>query len=146
MLIPKFDYGKQVRVIRNIRSDSHAAQQKKGEVLVRRGDTGFIRQSGYFQQDQIIYQVHFLTINKIYGCKESELIDAEIPWQANLFEYGDSASLAISLSIAGEVIASKGQQVQILSVDRQQTSAINYRIQINEHDLIVPERALSVIC
>ncbi|MGL1959284.1 MAG: nitrogen fixation protein NifZ [Colwellia sp.] len=142
MLIPKFKYGKEVRVIKNIRNDSNTAQQKKGEMLVRRGNTGFIRQSGVFQQDQIIYQVHFLDIDKVYGCKESELIAAETPWLANIFEYGDQANLTIALSVEGERIGNKGQLVDVLSVDRTQPSEINYRILIGEHDVMVPERAL----
>lgn len=142
MLIPKFEYGKEVRVIRNIRNDSNLGQQKKGEMLVRRGTTGFVRQSGYFQQDQIIYQVHFLGADKIIGCKESELTDAATPWLANMFEYGDKANLTLGLTVKGVLIGNKGDLVDVLAVDRTVDTEISYRIQIGEHDVIVPQRAL----
>lgn len=142
MLFPKFDYGTEVRVIRNIRNDTYQGGQQKGELLVRRGTSGFIRHSGVYQQDQIVYQVHFLNSNQVVGCKESELILASEPWVFNQFEYGDKAQLAISLAVSGETIASKGDWVNILAVDRSLDTDIYYRIQLGEHDVMVPERAL----
>lgn len=142
MLNPKFDYGCEVRVIRNIRNDTYQGGQTKGEMLIRRGTTGFVRQSGVYQQDQIIYQVHFLTTNQIIGCKESELVLATLPWMDNKFEYGDSVLLNMNLAVAGEVVGTKGHQVSVLSVDRSDQADILYRIQLGEQDLMVPERAL----
>ena len=142
MLNPKFDYGCEVRVIKNIRNDTYQGGQTKGELLIRRGTTGFVRQSGVYKQDQIIYQVHFLENNQVIGCKESELILATIPWMNNKFEYGDSVLLNMSLQVAGEVIGSKGHQVNVLSVDRSNQADISYRIQLGSQDLMVPERAL----
>ncbi|MEI6894293.1 MAG: nitrogen fixation protein NifZ [Colwellia sp.] len=142
MLNPKFDYGCEVRVIKNIRNDTYQGGQTKGELLVRRGTCGFVRQSGVYKQDQIIYQVHFLETDIIIGCKESELTLASLVWVTNEFEYGDSARLKISLSVAGELVASKGELTKVLSVDRSDPQDILYRIQLGAHDLMVPERAL----
>ena len=89
-LTPKFDYGCEVRVIKNIRNDTYQGGQRKGELLERRGTVGFVQQSGVYKQDQIIYQVHFLESNQIIGCRESELILASTPWVNNKFEYGDA--------------------------------------------------------
>jgi nitrogen fixation protein NifZ len=142
MLQPKFEYGMEVRVIRNIRNDTHQGQHHKGALLVRRGRTGFVRQSGVYQQDQIIYQVHFLDSGSIIGCKESELIASSVPWFMNEFEYGDKANLAMGISVEGELVGVKGDVVDVLSVDRLVETDIRYRVQIGEHDVIVPERAL----
>lgn len=142
MLNPKFDYGCEVRVIKNIRNDTYQGGQTKGEMLIRRGVTGFVRQSGVYQQDQIIYQVHFLESNQVIGCRESELVLASDPWMDNKFEYGDDVLLNISLSVAGELVGQKGHRVNVLSVDRSNQADIFYRIQVGAQDLMVPERAL----
>lgn len=142
MLKPKFDYGCEVRVIRNIRNDTYQGGQTKGELLVRRGTTGFVRESGVYQQDTIIYQVHFLESNQVIGCKEKELTLAAEPWMDNKFEYGDLVFLNISLSVAGNVVGAKGHQVSVLSVDRSNQADILYRIQLGDQELMVPERAL----
>lgn len=142
MLEPKFEYGVEVRVIRNIRNDSNLGDQHKGELLVKRGSTGFIRHSGVYKQDQIIYQVHFLDTGAVVGCKETELIKASQPWISNRFEYGDKALLSTSLSVEGDKIAVKGDLVDVLGVDRGEETEIFYRIQIGMHDVMVPERAL----
>lgn len=137
---PKFDYGDKVRVIKNIRNDG-TLQGGRGELLVRRGTTGFIRHAGYFQQDQIVYQVHFLDTNQLVGCREGELASASDDWIYNEFEYGDKAQLTLALSVAGKRIANRGDIVSVLAVDRSKQQ-IHYRIQLDEYDLDVPERAL----
>lgn len=142
MLEPKYDYGCEVRVIKNIRNDTYLGGQTKGELLVRRGESGFIRQSGVYKQDQIIYQVHFLSSGQVIGCKEAELTLASLPWTDNKFEYGDAVKLNISLAVSGERVGSKGDSVNVLSVDRSDQQNILYRIQVCEQDLMVPERAL----
>ncbi|TXR53038.1 nitrogen fixation protein NifZ [Reinekea thalattae] len=140
---PLFDYGDEVRVIKNIRNDG-TLQGGRGQLLVRRGTTGFIRQAGYFQQDQIVYQVHFLDSNQLVGCRESELATASEDWIYNEFEYGDKAQLTLALSVAGERIANRGDTVSVLAVDRSKQQ-IHYRIQLIEHDIDVPARALTAV-
>lgn len=144
-LIPKFDYGCEVRVVDNIRNDTYLGGQTKGELLIRRGCTGFVRQSGVYKQEQIIYQVHFLEQDLTIGCKETELIDADIPWVNNKFEYGDQVKLNVALSVSGERVGEKDQQVHILAVDRSDLTKLYYRVQVGEHTLMVPEAALSKI-
>ena len=145
LLRPKYEYDTEVRVIRNIRHDTYGPDSRKGELLVERGTTGFIRHSGVFQQDQIIYQVHFLETNQIVGCRETELIPAEDYWVQNLFEAGDMALLNINLSYESSQIASKFDQVTIMGIDRSDQDNILYRIAINEIDFDIPERALTPV-
>lgn len=143
MISPKYDYGEEVRVIRNIRNDIHEQGDfKKGEVIIRRGTTGYVRQSGVYQQDQIIYQIHFLESGITVGCKETELIKASLSWQQNAFEYGDTATLVVAIGMEGSVIGQKGDEVKVIAVDRSDERKFTYRIQIKEYDVIVPESAL----
>ncbi len=143
MLNPKYEYGSAVRLITNVRNDGSFPGSMKGDMLVRRGEIGYIRQAGMHLQEQVIYQVHFMDRNLMIGCKEQELIDASLPWVANAFEYGDKAKLAVSLSSQGEILASKGSVVSVLAVLREQLDSVpEYRIQIGELDLVVPERAV----
>lgn len=140
---PRFDYGEHVRVIRNIRNDAHnQSVYKKGELLARRGTTGYVRQSGVYQQDQIIYQVHFLEEGITVGCREQELVKASLAWKPNAFEYGDTPALAVTIGMSGTVIGKKGDNVKVIAVDRSNTSNFEYRVQVGEHDVIVPESAL----
>ncbi|WP_220721325.1 nitrogen fixation protein NifZ [Agarivorans litoreus] len=141
----KFGYGCKVRVVENIRNDGSFPGCKKGALLVRRGATGYVRQSGYYLQDQIVYQVQFINRGLIIGCKEHELIDAELVWQPNQFEYGDKAALTLSLSQQGEVVAKKGSVVDVLAVRRKPKTDPCYRIQYGELDVEVPERALAAL-
>lgn len=141
----KFGYGCKVRVVENIRNDGSFPGCKKGALLVRRGATGYVRQSGVHLQNQIIYQVQFLNRGLTIGCKESELMDAELVWQPNQFEYGDKAALTLSLSQEGEIVANKGSVVSVLAVRRDARSMPSYRIQYGELDVEVPERALTQV-
>ncbi|GDY26092.1 MULTISPECIES: nitrogen fixation protein NifZ [unclassified Agarivorans] len=138
----KFGYGCKVRVVENIRNDGSFPGCKKGALLVRRGACGYVRQSGYHLQNNLIYQVQFINRGLTIGCKEAELIDAELVWQPNQFEYGDKAALSLSLSQEGEIVANKGSIVDVLAVRRKAKTSPSYRIQIGELDVEVPERAL----
>ncbi len=143
ILDAKFEYDTAVRIIRNIRNDSSLNDQRRGDLLMRRGEVGYIRHAGYFQQDQIIYQVHFLEQNIIIGCRETELISADEPWAYNEFEYGDRAQLKVTLQMEGEKIAQSGDTVAIISVEREDQENIFYRVQVHDKDILVPARALT---
>ena len=144
MLNPKYEYGSKVRVIHNIRNDGSFPGSLKGDMLIRRGEVGYVRQAGIFLQEEVIYQIHFLERDLMLGCKEKELMDAELPWVANDFEYGDKAKLAITLASQGEVLAPAGAIVSVLAVSREHLAAVpEYRIQYGELDVTVPERALT---
>lgn len=145
MTQPKYDYDTQVRVIRNIRNDSYGPDQRKGQLLIRRGTTGFIRNSGIYQQDQIIYQVHFIETDQIIGCREVELIPANDSWIQNKFEAGDTISLKINLQYRGTIIAKKRSQHKVMRVDRSDQHAILYHFNIMNMDFEVPESALKLV-
>ncbi len=144
ILNAQFSIDDQVRVIRNIRNDGSVAGVDKGAMLMRRGETGFVRHVGMFLQEQIIYQVHFLEHDVLLGCRENELISAEKPWRFNIFEYGDKARLTCPLRVKDKLIAERGDEVAILGVDRTSTD-IEYRVQLNEYEFWLAENRLRAI-
>jgi len=104
---PRFEIGKVVRVTRNVRNDGTFAGSEIGDLLVRRGSTGHVKNVGTFLQDQIIYSVHFLNEDKIVGCREEELIGEDEPWVPSKFEFRDKVHCNKCLAIDGEVIVEK---------------------------------------
>ncbi|MCI4185436.1 nitrogen fixation protein NifZ [Dickeya dianthicola] len=114
-MTPTFECGDAVRVVRALRNDGTFAGRARGELLVRRGSVGYVREWGVFLQDQIIYQVHFLDRDLIVGCRESELIDAERPWLAGDFQYGDRVHSVQPLAINGDIVVAANQQGEVLA-------------------------------
>lgn len=112
-----FAYGEEVRVIRAIRNDGTMPGFDRGEVLVRRGSTGFVREWGTFLMDQIIYQVHFLQGDLVVGCRLQELIPASQPWHAGMLQFGDVVTNLQPLSINGQVVVAAGDQGRIEGTD-----------------------------
>ena len=140
---PKFTFSDEVRVVRAIRNDGTVAGFAPGELLVRRGSTGFVRDWGVFLQDQIIYQIHFPQGDRVIGCREQELIRADDPWVENEYEFGDMIHAACPLALRGEVAIDQGQQGQILAVLRDpERGMVNYEVLFGDRLLLVPESAL----
>jgi nitrogen fixation protein NifZ len=115
---PKFEYGAEVRVLRNVRNDGTFPGAPTGALLVRRGSTGFVRDVGTFLQDQIIYTVHFLDIDRIVGCREEELQPADEPWTPSLFEAREKVSARVALGAGGRVLVQPGTIGEIARVLR----------------------------
>ncbi len=65
-----FDYGAAVRLVRTVHNDGSFPGKKRGDLLVRKGAIGHVRDIGSFLQDQVIYQVHFLELGYSVGCRE----------------------------------------------------------------------------
>ncbi|MBD1390715.1 nitrogen fixation protein NifZ [Neiella sp. HB171785] len=145
MIDAKYAYGTKVRLIANVRNDGSFPGKMKGDLLVRRGAVGYVQQAGLHLQEHVIYQVHFIDLNLIIGCKESELIDAADPWVDNLFEYGDRAQLTLTLASQGITLVEAGTIVSVLAVERDDPTNIHYRIQCGQLDVSVPARALCEI-
>lgn len=110
---PRYAFGDAVRVVRPLRNDGTVAGMKRGELLIRRGTIGYVREWGVFLQDQLIYQVHFLDSDRVVGCREQELIAADAPWNAGDFHYGDGVYSTRALAINGETVVAVGAQGHI---------------------------------
>ncbi|OSI65744.1 nitrogen fixation protein NifZ [Bradyrhizobium canariense] len=70
---PFFDYGDKVRANRTIRNDGTYVGKEIGEVLVKKGELGYVVSIGTFLQQFYIYAVEFLDSGYRVGMKRKEL-------------------------------------------------------------------------
>jgi nitrogen fixation protein NifZ len=138
----RFEYGAEVRVVRNIRNDGTFPGAATGALLVRRGATGVVRDVGTFLQDQIIYTVHFTGEDLMVGCRDRELIGIDEPWVPSRFEFGDKVAAALPLGIEGSVVAGKGEVGEVIKVLRDVAAGVAYHVRFPGRTLQVPETAL----
>ncbi len=139
----KYDFGDAVRVVRNIRNDGTFPGRVTGELLVRRGRVGYVKDVGVFLQDQIIYSVHFLDINRVVGCREQELISADDPWVDSAFDHRDKVAATKALAIDGEVKVEIGEVGEVLQVIRDAAPGVVYHVAFAAGVFAVPETALA---
>ncbi|WP_172150849.1 nitrogen fixation protein NifZ [Pseudomonas tumuqii] len=145
MSLPQFDYGAEVRLIRNVRNDGTYPGLETGALLIRRGALGCVYDVGSYLQDQLIYRVHFIAEGRVVGCREEELIPAAAPWIANLFEFRDNVVATCSLAVRGSVLVAKGQAGSIEKVLRDLPQGIEYHVHFgNGRVLQVPEASLAL--
>lgn len=137
----RYDYGDAVRVIRNVRNDGTFPGEKTGNLLVRRGSIGYVRDIGTFLQDQIIYTVHFIDADRVVGCREEELIGSDEPWVETRFESRERVRSAIPLAVKGEVVVSTGTVGEVIKVLRSETGN-TYHVLFCDKVFVVPERGL----
>lgn len=141
-LKPKFEFGDEVRVTRTVRDDGTFPGKAIGDILVRRGSKGFVRDVGTFLQDQLIYSVDFFEQGIMVGCREQELQGADEPWINARFEFRDKVVSKIPLGIEGEVVAEPGDVGEILKVITQAPDKVFYHVRYPGRTFQVPEKAL----
>ncbi|MBK7767680.1 MAG: nitrogen fixation protein NifZ [Sulfuritalea sp.] len=144
-MLPRWDQGDAVRVIRNVRNDGTYPGVNTGDLLVRRGRIGHVRNVGTFLQDQIIYSVHFLDEGRLVGCREEELIGIDEPWVESRFEVRQKVRAARALAIRGEVRVPPGSRGEILNMERSAAQRVLYHVHFDclpGNPLQVPEAAL----
>lgn len=140
---PEFDYGDIVRVTRNVRNDGTFPGSEIGDMLIRRGSLGYVRNIGTFLQDQIIYSVHFTDEDILVGCREEELIGENDAWVPSRYEFRDKVVSKIPLAINGEVIVEQGTEAEVIKVLRDLPGGVQYHVRFPGRTLQVPESALS---
>jgi len=74
---PCFNYGDKVRSRRSIRNDGTFPGKEIGDILVKKGDEGFVVSIGTFLQQFYIYGVDFPSHGYRVGMKRKELEAAE---------------------------------------------------------------------
>ena len=74
---PAFDYGEKVRSRRTIRNDGTFPGKDIGEILVKKGEEGYVTSIGTFLQQFYIYGVEFITTGYRVGMKRKELEPVE---------------------------------------------------------------------
>jgi nitrogen fixation protein NifZ len=141
-MLPKYEFGEEVRIVRNVRNDGTYPGVPTGTLLVRRGCTGFVTNVGTFLQDQLIYSVNFLEQNKIVGFREEELIGIAEPWVPSKFESREKVRSKVTLAVRGEVRVTSGMEGEILKVFRDERSGVQYHVIFHDQVLQVPEAAL----
>jgi len=139
---PAFDYGDEVRVMRNVRNDGTYPGLEMGAPLIKRGSVGYVQSVGTYLQEYIIYSVHFMPEDILIGCKEEELIPADEPWVASEFEFRDKVQAKIRLAINSEVLVEAGGEGEILKVLRDMPNGVHYHVRFPGRTLLVPEKAL----
>ncbi len=145
-MLPRWGQGDAVRVTRNVRNDGPFPGVNTGELLVRRGRVGHVRDVGTFLQDQIIYSVHFLDEGRVVGCREEELAGIDEPWLESRFEVRQKVRAARALAIRGEVRVPLHSGGEILNLERCATRGIVYHVHFDclpGNPLQVPEAALT---
>lgn len=144
-MLPKFEFGDEVRIVRNVRNDGTYPGVAIGTLLIRRGSTGFVMNVGTFLQDQLIYTVNILEQNKIVGFREEELISIDDVWITSKFESRERVRSKITLTVRGEVRAKPGMEGEILKVFRDDNDGVQYHVIFHDQVLQVPESALEAV-
>lgn len=70
---PQFNYGQKVRSRKVIRNDGTFPGKEIGDVLVHKGDVGYVASIGTFLQQFYIYGVDFYERGQVVGMKSREL-------------------------------------------------------------------------
>jgi nitrogen fixation protein NifZ len=70
---PYFDYGDKVRSRRAIRNDGTFPGKDIGDILVTKGEEGYVVSIGTFLQQFYIYGVEFISTGHRVGMKRKEL-------------------------------------------------------------------------
>jgi len=74
---PRFDYGQKVRSRKTVRNDGTFPGKEIGEILIKKGDEGYVTSIGTFLQQFYIYGVDFVAHGYRVGMKGRELESAE---------------------------------------------------------------------
>jgi nitrogen fixation protein NifZ len=74
---PQFEYGQKVRSLMNVRNDGTFPGREIGDVLVEKGEVGYVTSIGTFLQQFYIYGVDFYERGHVVGMKARELDTAE---------------------------------------------------------------------
>lgn len=141
-MLPEFEYGDMVRVTRNVRNDGTFPGLDPGVLLIRRGSIGTVIEIGTFLQDQIIYTVHFLDIDKIVGCREEELIGADETWNPSKFESREKVKSKRAFAVDGEVVVPVGTIGEVIRVVRDAVPEVHYHVSFPMKFLVIPESSL----
>lgn len=76
-ILPKFNFGQRVRLIKDIRNDGTFPFAKVGDILMKAGSEGYVKDMGDFLQVIRVYEVEFIEEGIVYGCREEELENAD---------------------------------------------------------------------
>lgn len=75
---PSFDFSEKVRACRAVRNDGTYPGREIGEILVQKGDVGYVVSIGTFLQQFYIYGVDFVARGCLVGMKSRELESLDV--------------------------------------------------------------------
>ena len=70
---PIFRPGEKVRSLKHIKNDGTYPRREIGEILVRKGEVGYVRDIGSFLQQFYIYAVEWVDSGTLVGMRGKEL-------------------------------------------------------------------------
>ena len=76
---PQFDFGEKVRARKTVRNDGTMLGREIGEVLVKKGDIGYVKSIGTYLQQFWIYGVDWVERGVVVGMKARELESLDAP-------------------------------------------------------------------
>jgi nitrogen fixation protein NifZ len=75
---PLFRAGTKVRANRQVKNDGTMAGRDIGEIVVKKGDVGYVRDIGMYLQRYYIYAVEFIDRGSVVGMRGRELDSMEV--------------------------------------------------------------------
>lgn len=75
---PVYDYGDKVRARRTVRNDGTFLGKDIGDILVNKGEEGYVVSIGTFLQQFYIYGVEFIESGHRVGMKRKEIDSADV--------------------------------------------------------------------
>lgn len=74
---PLFQPGEKVRSLKHVKNDGTVPGREIGEIIVRKGDVGYVRDIGTFLQQFYIYAVDWIDRGTIVGMRGKELVSVD---------------------------------------------------------------------
>jgi nitrogen fixation protein NifZ len=97
---PLFRPGEKVVSLKHIKNDGTIPLREIGEVVVRKGDVGYVRDIGTFLQQFYIYAVEWVERGTIVGMRGKELESLDRPGVTGKRIRGESAAMEEALDAA----------------------------------------------
>jgi nitrogen fixation protein NifZ len=74
---PLFQPGEKVRSLKHVKNDGTVPGREIGEIIVKKGDVGYVRDIGTFLQQFYIYAVDWIDRGTIVGMRAKELVSVD---------------------------------------------------------------------
>lgn len=97
---PVFKPGEKVISLKHIKNDGTIPLREIGEVVVRKGDVGYVRDIGTFLQQFYIYAVEWVERGTIVGMRGKELESLDRPGVTGRKLRGEAAAMEEALHAA----------------------------------------------
>ncbi len=74
---PRFMPGEKVQATRHVKNDGTYPRREIGDILVRKGEVGYVRDIGTFLQQFYIYAVEWIDSGTLVGMRAKELVSLD---------------------------------------------------------------------